>query len=66
MPMSRWYLRDEAARSARPRLRRAGVTVVKEAAAMPWGQVECWVTDPKGNELRLVEVPEDHPLRRRI
>jgi predicted enzyme related to lactoylglutathione lyase len=46
-------------------LRAAGVTVVKPAERMPWGLVELWVHDPDGNELRLVEVPTDHPLRRR-
>lgn len=48
------------------RLRRAGVEVVKGAERMPWGLVETWVHDPEGNELRLVEVPEDHPIRRRL
>jgi hypothetical protein len=32
---------------------------------MPWGLLELWVEDPDGNELRFIEVPEDHPLRRR-
>jgi hypothetical protein len=32
---------------------------------MPWGLVELWVEDLDGNELRLVEVPPTHPLRRR-
>ncbi len=48
------------------RLRSAGVTVVKAVERMPWGLVESWVHDPEGNELRLVEVPEDHPIRRRL
>lgn len=48
------------------RLRRAGVRVVKAVGRMPWGLLESWVEDPEGNELRLVEVPEDHPIRRRL
>lgn len=48
------------------RLSAEGVSVVKRAEPMPWGLVECWILDPEGNELRLVEVPEDHPLRRRM
>ncbi len=48
------------------RLAAAGVVVAKPAQRMPWGLVECWIHDPEGNELRLVEVPEDHPLRRRL
>jgi len=47
------------------RLRQAGVRVVKPVERMPWGLIESWVQDPEGNELHLVEVPEDHPIRRR-
>jgi catechol 2,3-dioxygenase-like lactoylglutathione lyase family enzyme len=43
----------------------AGVTVLKPCEKMPWGLLELWVEDPDGNELRFIEVPEDHPLRRR-
>ena len=48
------------------RLVAAGVTVLKPAARMPWGLLECWIADPDGTELRLVEVPADHPIRRRV
>lgn len=44
-------------------LRSAGVMVSKRAERMPWGLIELWVADPDGNELRLVEVPVDHPIR---
>jgi predicted enzyme related to lactoylglutathione lyase len=64
-PVTLWLQVADAA-GEESRLHRAGVTVVKETAAMPWGLVECWVTDPEGNQLCLVEVPEDHPLRRRV
>jgi predicted enzyme related to lactoylglutathione lyase len=53
-------------RAEQHRLRTAGVEVVKEAQQMPWGLIECWIHDPEGNQLRLVEVPEDHPIRRRL
>ena len=43
----------------------AGVTVVKPTETMPWGLIELWAQDPDGNELRFVEVPPTHPLRRR-
>ncbi|HEX2075289.1 MAG TPA: VOC family protein [Geodermatophilus sp.] len=46
------------------RLRAAGVPVVREPRREPWGLVEMWVTDPDGVLIALVEVPEDHPLRR--
>lgn len=48
------------------RLAALGVTVRQPATRMPWGLIECWVEDPDGIELRLVEVPPDHPLRRRV
>ena len=48
------------------RLAAAGVRVVKPTERMPWGLVECWIEDPDGVELRLVEVPPDHPIRRRV
>ena len=38
----------------------------KSAERMPWGLIEGWIEDPDGLELRLVEVPPDHPLRRRV
>jgi len=46
-------------------LRQQGVAIVKPAATMPWGLVELWIHDPDGNELRLIEVPESHPIRQR-
>lgn len=42
------------------------VTVTKPAGRMPWGLDEMWIEDPDGNEIRLVEVPDDHPMRRRM
>ena len=33
---------------------------------MPWGLIECWAVAPDGSDLVLVQVPEDHPLRRRL
>jgi predicted enzyme related to lactoylglutathione lyase len=48
------------------RLRAAGVVVRRPAERMPWGLIECWVEDPDGVELRLVEVPPGHPIRRRV
>ena len=48
------------------RLTRADVTVRKPPERMPWGLVEFWIEDPDRTELRIVEVPEDHPLRSRL
>ena len=60
------WLQVRDARAEEARLRDAGVEVVKELGTMPWGLVESWVRDPEGNELHLVQVPEDHPLRLRV
>lgn len=46
------------------RLARAGVTVTREPRQEPWGLIECWLADPDGIPIVLVQIPEDHPLRR--
>jgi catechol 2,3-dioxygenase-like lactoylglutathione lyase family enzyme len=38
--------------------------VVREPRQEPWGLREMWISDPDGNQIVLVEVPPDHPLRR--
>jgi predicted enzyme related to lactoylglutathione lyase len=47
-------------------LRQAGVKIIKPAGLMPWGLIELWIADPEGIEIRLIEVPPEHPLRRRL
>ncbi|MDP9419694.1 MAG: VOC family protein [Actinomycetota bacterium] len=64
-PLTLW-LQVADAGGEEERLRQRGVTVVKPVERMPWGLVESWVEDPEGNELHLVEVPDDHPIRRRV
>lgn len=44
----------------------AGVTITDPPQRMPWGLIEMWATDPDGHRLCIVEVPEDHPIRRRL
>ncbi len=51
-------------RAEHARLAAAGVPVVREPAAEPWGLTEMWIEDPDGIRIVLVEVPADHPLRR--
>ncbi|MGV9928659.1 VOC family protein [Nocardia rhamnosiphila] len=41
-----------------------GVAIDRAPATEPWGLVEMWVTDPDGVPIVLVEVPEEHPIRR--
>jgi catechol 2,3-dioxygenase-like lactoylglutathione lyase family enzyme len=46
------------------RLLAAGVSILREPRQEPWGLVEMWLEDPDGLRLVLVQVPDDHPLRR--
>lgn len=55
-------VRDVAAEHTR--LAAAGVTVTQPPRLEPWGLVEMWIEDPDGVAVALVQVPEDHPLRR--
>ena len=55
-------VRDVHAEHAR--LAAAGVRVLREPTAEPWGLTEMWIEDPDGVRIVLVEVPADHPLRR--
>ena len=55
-------VRDVHAEHAR--LAAAGVRILREPTAEPWGLTEMWIEDPDGVRIVLVEVPADHPLRR--
>ncbi len=57
-----WQVRDIDAEFAR--LEAAGIEVVESPVDKPWGLREARVVDPDGLLLVLVQVPEDHPLRR--
>ena len=46
------------------RLAALDVEIVRPPQREPWGLVEMWVADPDGTRIVLVEVPEQHPLRR--
>jgi len=48
------------------RLRQAGVKILKPAGLMPWGLIELWIEDPHGIEIRLIEIPPEHSIRRRL
>ena len=54
-------VRDGHAEHAR--LAAAGVPIIREPAAEPWGLIELWIEDPDGIRIVLVEVPVNHPLR---
>lgn len=46
------------------RLLDAGVTILREPREEPWGLVELWIADPDDVRIVIVEIPDDHPLRR--
>lgn len=50
--------------AARDELAGAGVTIHAEPETKPWGLREMTVHDPDGRALILVQIPDDHPLRR--
>lgn len=55
-------VRDVAA--ARDELAAAGVPIAAEPETKPWGLIEMTVHDPDGRSLIMVQIPDDHPLRR--
>jgi predicted enzyme related to lactoylglutathione lyase len=48
------------------RLAALGARVLRGPEVEPWGLTEMWIEDPDGVRIVLVEVPEDHPLRRDV
>jgi predicted enzyme related to lactoylglutathione lyase len=43
----------------------AGVNIIELPTDKPWGLREMQIRDPDGLRIVIVEVPENHPLRRR-
>lgn len=48
------------------RLAAAGATIVRRPRTEPWGLRECWIDAPDATSIVLVEIPETHPMRRRV
>jgi catechol 2,3-dioxygenase-like lactoylglutathione lyase family enzyme len=46
-------------------LQAAGVPILRPPQREPWGLDEMWIADPDGVRIAVIEVPPDHPLRRR-
>src|SRR5699024_1674515 len=55
-------VRDVAA--AYHRLASAGVTTLRGPGKEPWALIEAWIADPDALQIVLVQIPQDHPLRR--
>lgn len=41
-----------------------GIAIDRQPVKESWGLIEMWVRDPDGVPIVLVQVPEDHPIRR--
>jgi catechol 2,3-dioxygenase-like lactoylglutathione lyase family enzyme len=46
------------------RLAGLGVPVLRPPQLEPWGLIETWIADPDGVRIVLVQIPDEHPLRR--
>lgn len=46
------------------RISARGGMAVREARQEPWGLIEAWVEDPDGTRIVLVQIPQNHPIRR--
>ena len=64
-PTMQLWLQVRDVEQAHRDLSTVGVSIVEPPTEMPWGLREMRISDPDGVILVLVEVPEDHPLRRR-
>jgi predicted enzyme related to lactoylglutathione lyase len=42
----------------------AGVEILEPPTDKPWGLREMWVKDPDEVRIAIIQVPENHPLRR--
>lgn len=46
------------------RIAGSDANVVRSPKQEPWGLIEMWIEDPDGIPIVLVQIPDDHPLRR--
>ncbi|PRZ42870.1 putative enzyme related to lactoylglutathione lyase [Antricoccus suffuscus] len=61
--VSLWLqVRDVAAEQQR--LTDAGVQILRAPKQEFWGLIEMWIADPDGIKIVIVQIPDDHPLRR--
>jgi predicted enzyme related to lactoylglutathione lyase len=64
-PVSLWLQVPDVDAEHR-RLSHERVTIIRPPRTEPWGLRECWIAAPDGVHIVLVEVPPEHPLRRRV
>lgn len=58
-----WLQVRDVAETARE-LADRGVEVERAPLTEPWGLVEMWLRDPDGLRIVVVQVPDEHPMRR--
>jgi catechol 2,3-dioxygenase-like lactoylglutathione lyase family enzyme len=63
---SKLWIQVPDVRGEEQRLRGLGQPIREPTSRKPWGLIELCVIDPDGHEVLLVEVPEDHFLRRQL
>ena len=64
-PIALW-LQVREAEATVAELADRGVPIVRSPQLEPWGLIEAWIEDPDGLRIHLVEIPEDHPIRRDV
>ena len=63
-PVDMLWLQVRDLAVAHDELKSAGVPIAAEPETKPWGLIEMTATDPDGRKLIVVQIPDDHPLRR--
>ncbi|MEY2569425.1 MAG: hypothetical protein QOE35_3954 [Actinomycetota bacterium] len=64
-PNIRLWLQVRDLAATHQELTAKGVQIVRAPRREPWGLDEMWIADPDGIAIAVIEVPEDHPIRRR-
>jgi predicted enzyme related to lactoylglutathione lyase len=64
MPNLSLWLQVRDVAGEHQRLKALGAEILQPPCRQPWGLVEMWLADPDGVPIVLVQVPEEHPLRR--
>ncbi len=64
-PTMQLWLQVADADAAYEELAERGAEVLRPPLREPWGLIEMWIADPAGVRICVVEVPDDHPIRRR-
>jgi predicted enzyme related to lactoylglutathione lyase len=58
------WLQVRDAEATEKQFRDRGVSVTRGPRTEPWGLIEMHAEDPDGRRIIVVEIPDDHPLRK--